>query len=296
MVGIILHHIHNNLQLNSYVLWQVGYLATALFFFISGYGNHISLNRKEVGIKWIVNKIKKIYIPFLVAYITYYFVLLLGYPNQSPSASRIIFELATVSLPNQVSWFPKIILLCFLIHWGIRMTIVDENRQSYMLSLLLLTIVIILWRMRLPSYWFNSVFCYAVGSEASVLKKKVRLESIRTINFISLLCISLILFLASFCLTTVFWFFSIITALLFCVTCFIISCRFTIETKVISWIGKNSFEFYLFHICCLKLFYWMINYSSLCYTFSVLVGSALLVELYLKLRKIFSRPHLSMTR
>lgn len=51
MLGIMLLHIHSALGLLSPVLLQVGYLATGLFFFISGYGNTISLNKKEPGFK-----------------------------------------------------------------------------------------------------------------------------------------------------------------------------------------------------------------------------------------------------
>ena len=46
MLGIILHHIHNELQYGSFLLSSVGYLSTGLFFFISGYGNSLSLKKK----------------------------------------------------------------------------------------------------------------------------------------------------------------------------------------------------------------------------------------------------------
>ena len=57
MLGIMLLHIHSALGLLSPVLLQVGYLATGLFFFISGYGNMISLNKKEQSFKWLCNKL-----------------------------------------------------------------------------------------------------------------------------------------------------------------------------------------------------------------------------------------------
>ena len=73
MLGIILHHIHNRLGLCSPIISQVGYLATGLFFFISGYGNMLSINKKnDINVKWFVRKLLKIYVPFFVAYWFYY--------------------------------------------------------------------------------------------------------------------------------------------------------------------------------------------------------------------------------
>ena len=72
MLAIVLHHIHNNLGFWSPVMSQVGYLATGLFFFISGYGNTLSIEKREcLKLSWLIDKIKKIYIPFIWAYVLY---------------------------------------------------------------------------------------------------------------------------------------------------------------------------------------------------------------------------------
>ena len=119
MLGIILHHIHNRFGAHSPILSTLGYLTTSLFFFISGYGNMISINKKnEVRSEWLYRKFFKIYRPFFAAYWLYYIMETFIYSDLRPSLKEAVFDMLTVSMPNQVSWFPKIILLCFLFHYG----------------------------------------------------------------------------------------------------------------------------------------------------------------------------------
>lgn len=280
MIGIILHHVHNNLQLSSPILGQVGYLGTALFFFISGYGNHISLNKNNSELKWLLKKVLKIYIPFLISYVIYYLVLLIGYHDILPSLNELANDLVTVSLPNQVSWFPKIILVCFLFHWVIRRLFSKESSQVMVLCISILCMVIALWKLGFPSYWFNSVLCYPIG--AIVNEKKEKFITIMNEHKYSFLGILVFLFVASFLAAHKFWFISVITAVLFCAVCFAYTCCFVIEEKWLSWIGNNSFEFYLFHIVCLQCFLYLVPSHPIVYTFCVMLFSVLIVILYKK--------------
>ena len=117
MIGIILHHIHNRLTFSSLLLASIGYLSTAIFFFISGYGNSLSINKKNPNFRWILKKISKIYIPFFVIYWLYFISNCIFYPEKIPAFREIIQDIFTISLPNEVSWFPKIIVLCFILHF-----------------------------------------------------------------------------------------------------------------------------------------------------------------------------------
>ena len=73
MIGIILHHINYKIGTGSLILSYMGFLTTGLFFFISGYGNMLSINKKtHVQFEWLYKKFFKIYTPFIFAYCLYY--------------------------------------------------------------------------------------------------------------------------------------------------------------------------------------------------------------------------------
>lgn len=285
MLGIILHHIHNRLQYSSPILSQVGYLATALFFFISGYGNHISLNKNAVEMRWLIKKFKKIYCPFLVTYVMYCLTLLIGYHDMVPSLHESVTDLMIVSLPNQVSWFPKIILVCFIVHWGVRLVAKNKNKQIFILFIVIFSLVIALWKLGFPSYWFNSVLCYPIGAWVSG-NKELYVNTAKNNRYL-VFGITAFMVAAAFIIARKYWFFSIVTAVLFCVMCFAFSYCFTIKTKYLSWIGSNSFEFYLFHCLCLQLFSFTIPNYPVIYTGCVLVCSIIIVYLYAQFRTIW---------
>lgn len=73
-----------------------------------------------VQVQWLSKKIFKIYIPFLVVYVIYYASNVMLYPTEVPTFTEVLQDVLTVSVPNQVSWFPKIILACFFVHWLIK--------------------------------------------------------------------------------------------------------------------------------------------------------------------------------
>ena len=139
MLGIMLHHIHNALGYSSTVLILAGYLTTGLFFFISGYGNTLSVNKRpKVSLDWLYKKILKIYIPFFAAYWIYYLFLILMHPELCPGIKETMVDLVTVSLPNEISWFPKIILLCFAVHWIAKKLFRNDTLQNGFITAVIL--------------------------------------------------------------------------------------------------------------------------------------------------------------
>ena len=114
MIWIIVHHIQGRSAFGgSPLLTPIGYLATGLFFFISGYGNTLSIDKQSpVKFKWLFKKLKIIYIPFFIIYLLCYLDILLLDPSAVPSLKNTVIELFAVSLPNNPIWFTKIILLC----------------------------------------------------------------------------------------------------------------------------------------------------------------------------------------
>ena len=128
-------------------------------------------------------------------------------------------------------------------------------------------------------YWYNSVLCYPAGAFVSMkLTQGIRQVSIRkkVAIFITLLMIFGFLFLESRIISLM----QIICALGFVGMCYFFTTLVVIKTRIFSWVGNHSFEFYLFHVVCVQSFCILIPISEYFYTFAVLIISAILVYMY----------------
>lgn len=286
MLGIVMHHVHNRFGLDSPILSQVGYLMTGLFFFISGYGNMLSLkNRKEVNVTWLYKKVMKIYLPFLVVYVIYYIVLMCLYRDIVPNGIETFVDIVTVTLPNEVSWFPKIILLCFLNHWLARKLCSNALVQNILLVSLILLYMAIMWKTGHSGYWYNSVFCYSVGSIVArpILFGRI-LEWLKEKTCFSFI-VFVIAFLGIFVLASRIWLLKFVCVVFFSLACYFLACVFKTRMKVFMWVGNNSFEFYVFHLVCLQLFCNLIDKNKYMYTSIVVAGSFVIVYVYLFVKR-----------
>lgn len=282
MLGIILHHIHNELQYGSFLLSSVGYLSTGLFFFISGYGNSLSLKKTHhVTFSWLKKRIQKIYIPFLITYCFYYLTDIVLFPSEVPSLKDVIPDLVIISLPNMVSWFPKIIILCYFLHWSFKNVTSKENLHLGAMGLAIGLYILMMRKLNIAAYWYNSVLCYPLGMLIASKKDTIstRLCSRQT-RLIFFWCVVLA-FPLFFALQIVAWYSQIACAITFSLICFAYTLLWKVKTTALSWIGIHSFEFYLIHLLCCHGFHFIIPASHYLYTFCVLVSSFALVWVYL---------------
>ncbi|MBR6902931.1 MAG: acyltransferase family protein, partial [Clostridia bacterium] len=179
MIWIIINHIQGQSAFGgSPLLTYIGYWATGLFFFISGYGNTLSMNKKnadEVSVRWLLKKVKKIYIPYFVGYWLCFIIKLFFSPENIPTIKKVIIELIILDLPNMTIWFTKIILLCFLLHW-IFEKVFSRIAQKYVFYSLFITLclyIILAIKLNAGSEWYSSVICYAIGLLVAINKDKI---------------------------------------------------------------------------------------------------------------------------
>ena len=288
MLGIILHHIHNDLGMSSQFMIPVGYLATGLFFFISGYGNMLSISKHDtVKFDWLYKKLFKIYTPYFVAYWLYLIVLKLIYPDLMPTAGESVKNLATLTLPYHVSWFPKIILLCFLIHWISKKLFKNVLFQNIFISVCIL--IYFTRRYLWEYYWFNSVLSYAVGCifAKPVITKKL-LDFLKDKKVLSCV-VFFVLFAVLFGLSGKITILRNVTSTIISIALFYFSFIFTTKIKLYAWIGNNSFEFYVMHLLCLQLFDFLIPINMVLFAVAVILGSFVMVYIYLFIKEIINR-------
>lgn len=291
MIAIILHHVHNKYGLTSAILSPAGYIATGIFFFISGYGNSFSLNkRKDIEFVWLLRKIIKIVIPFLCAYLVYLLVIVFKYPDLYPYKKEIIVDILTVSLPHQVSWFPKIILACFLLHWILK-KIAKSNEKHvviFMFAVIACYMAIMITK-NTPNYWYVSLLCYPLGCLIALLFPSgcgSQMPKTKKIMYSILFAIAFLLLFLSLNIGLLI---RILCPMALSLFLYFISSLIEIKTRLLEWIGNNSFETYVFQAVNLQLFYFCIDEYKWLYPYLVVLGTLGSVFLYLLLRKFVSQ-------
>ena len=294
MIWIIVHHIQGRSAFGgSPLLTPIGYLATGLFFFISGYGNTLSIEKKysapnSIKLNWLLEKLKKIYIPFFIVYFISYLYVLISSPSELPSVKNTIIEIFTVSLPNNPVWFTKIILLCFLLNWIFKKIFAKSAPYTVFITvgIALFAYVICMIILKADGYWSNSVLCYPLGIIAAINKDSI----LKTINTkgkkYMFLVFSSVTFIIVFLCTTFLGYMQIPAALLFSVMCLSYTAIFNSKTRFLAFIGNNSFEFFLVHLACLNNFYGLISVNKYLYVFTVIAVSIAAVFIYVRIRKL----------
>lgn len=287
MIGIILHHIHNRLGFDSPVLKQMGDIANGFFFFVSGYGNTLSVNKRDtIDIKWFIKKYLKILVPFLAAYCIFFLGIALLFPSEVPNKKELIWDILTISLPNQVSWFPKIIVLCFLVQYVAKKIFRKPMMQFLAISAVLCGYVVLMIGFRMGLFWYASVLCYPFGVFVSLNRDKLVTYLSTRKRRMLFLDSSIVAFGVLFVATNRFWLVQPFCDFAFCTMCFLYTSAFRVRSRLMGWIGNNSFEYYLFHMACLDISRIFISKNFYLYTLCVFLGSSALVFLYLQIKKI----------
>lgn len=286
MISIILSHICIHCGLFSHVLIPAGHLSTSFFFFVSGYGNQLSTNK--ISSRWLLKKYAKICKPFLFCYAI--FCLYLAIFNNLPPIRDILVDIFTLSLPNTINWFSKIIVLCFTLHFISKIIAKKELYQILLLDLSIFTYMLIGQYFKLDSMWVNSVHCYAIGATLSLLVKSnlFNIKHILQQNKISLFYLSLFALVPIVYISELKWYFTLFSAIVFASFCFLFSYIFTTRSRFFEWIGNNSFEFYLFHIFAYNTVQFTLNTSHHLYALLVFFITFVIVFSYTLLVKLIS--------
>ena len=269
---VIMHHLSQSETYDFFAfnyLAKIGYIASGLFFFISGYGlmlSHINKNNYKKG--FIRKRLMKMVIPFfLVLYIYYVFC----YFGKISFDKIIDFNNGMTFLP--FSWFAIEIIMWYLVFY-LCMILFDRNYKGILLSLFVFCVFFIVAckKKDYGSWWYNSCFMLPLGGTYYLFREKINYlltKNYRILLIASVLCI------------VILYFVPLSSALRMLLGVVYLLLILLIMTKVIfkenmKIIGKYSYYIYLIHGVVLTL---LINmhlnefvYMSLSLFLSVIFG------------------------
>lgn len=264
----------------SRVIGGGGALGVAVFFFLSGYGNHFSVMKLErkcsVFARWVTDRIVKTLIVFVIAFGID--IVALTIINQKfPEGT--FKNLITLSMPGTTTWYLKIQLLYYVVI-AITTWLLGNKKKGYIAFLMVISVAISIPFYLTNSSWWNGFtgLCFSAGILAAMYSDQIR-------NFVETrksLLIPLAFFGSIICYgITVFGYGGYpVQVLVYPMLCgFVVIFTYGMQRFNNIWqsIGSASLSIYLVHIGLIHGVFANRNYTDfafLLFTLVTVVGSA----------------------
>lgn len=257
---IVMHHfmlgtVYNNENI-FYIAYQcAGYLSVSVFMFISGYAFERTAGRKRITLKMIIQRIIRIYLPFVVATSVSSLI------NQVP-VSEWLWNICTLSSKVDNGNYSAIWFVMAILYISLISLLICRFCSKGNIRILLMFLGIVAWTvfwiaMGVNSHWYNTMYCYLLGYIISKHKDRVYgfMLPMRhfVISVISVICMLSGAFALQ--LVTRWKWLEIVCALSIAMLSFIASMK--VEFNSIHWrfLGKISYELYLIHGMIIALVY-----------------------------------------
>lgn len=250
---ILLHHAETNLYNelpHIFMLFiPLGAFGTSIFFFLSGYGNYISLTKSEnrEGY-WLIKKVGRLVVSYIIVIIIYTVILFLLNDPLVGKENIVTYVLNILKLTVSpfTSWYIKIQLLAYVLHYIVS-RFLKGTKEAVALVVLLAVYTVVMYIAGFEDFWWTSAFCYGIGAIAAAKKDLVRKYLSKPI--ITGLCI-VVMLLFYVCSLRFHQ-----CTLLMCISGVLalsgIGCFVEMRGKILSGIGRMSYELYLTQVAAI---------------------------------------------
>lgn len=240
----------------------IGFLAVAVFFFISGYGLQYSLkNKKDYLQNFIRNKFLNVLLPYLVIVLIYslFYVFI-----ESWTIEDIIHSYATGLPVAKNSWYIIAIIYFYFTYWLSHRLIKNNLPATLMFIATVVLYIFICRQIGFGKWWTKSVLCMPIGIIWYEAGNKI-FDCLKRRPIIYYVC------LIAFSALTVFffnsdlkiitndtdynkWLIDTIDSVVFIVAFVLISMKISFKNKILDFLGKISFELYMIHGLYIAIF------------------------------------------
>ena len=254
-----------------------GYSAVALFFFLSGYGNFKSIDRKPLSSIWLLKRFGHIGFSFIIVLLIN-FAFLAIVSNIGNSFFSYLFSL---SIPGQTLWYVKVQLLLYIIFTLTFSFKASNETKSFFTILIVIVYIILLIGLDVEPYWYMTCVFFPFGIYFALYENKIFKIIYKRIRPLSIVLgiICFILFGVQFLfgdagIGLAMDFLYEIFISLFVIT---ILMQINIKSKIMEKIGNSSFELYMTHLVVLNILdYFCIDLTRIYVLFVWFISSILL--------------------
>lgn len=165
IVMIVLSHYYQGLGLGySSILGQLnnlGYLGVGIFFFLSGYATMYSkVNKPTYMNHYIINRISRIYIPFIIVFILDCIILLVFDYGFSYDC---LLRIPILSLPTALNWYLKVQFALYIVFYISAKVIKKNSLIIVSISILCLIYMIAGFIFNIGNFWYESCYMFPLG-------------------------------------------------------------------------------------------------------------------------------------
>lgn len=240
---------------------RMGFLAVAFFFFCSAYGLlYCSTNINKYLDGFIIKKLKKIYIPFVVfniIYLVYYCI----ENNNTPDITSILRCVVGIELKCGAFWYIQILLLFYFSFYICCTVFFNVNKSAIVVILGVGYTIYLMIRGPLYAEMFQGL---VIIMAPLLLKDEILLWIRKNIKLVAFTTV--LLFFTSYSYIAVLrWhmhfigmqvvdcFFGIVAVFSFVTVCIIVIITIDINNKICCLLGNISFEIYLVHLLVINV-------------------------------------------
>jgi probable poly-beta-1,6-N-acetyl-D-glucosamine export protein len=241
---VIFHHIYQRVpdSILKMVFNQMGYLSVAVFFFLSGFGLIKSIKCPVEGfIGFSTRKLIRIYFPCVIANFIFFPIF------SGDDYSLLIFNPVFF---DSSSWFViSLLYFYFIFYFNSKFTMLKI--YGWLIGYLIYLSLILIYD--LGYLWFVSSLCFVFGVYVGQCGLKLACivgifsSRIKT-------CCLFVFFILLFVLKTRFSYVAILASIFFCFFVFSFLQYYSVNSKLLSFLGGISLEIYIIHMKLLWVF------------------------------------------
>ena len=245
---IVLHHIAQRVDCTSVLaipFLNFVYLFVGLFFFLSGYGNGVSLEKaKKIPVNWLGKRLLTMVFFYIVGLGLNVLINMRLYEDYS----GVLRDFLHLTYSPYTLWFFKVLLVCYLLTFLVaffeRKVLASNNANltggGIIMAASLIFIFLCLVK-QVPNYWWNSVIAYPLGYMYAHKKDSCGVKSIYVVIAFLVFLVTAVLGMK---ITLLQIFATISFSLIF--VWFLSNFSFR-KNRGLQFIGKLSLGIYLYH-------------------------------------------------
>ena len=233
-------------KLFLFIRLYIGQWIVAMFLFYSGYGVMESIQKK--GNSYVISLPRKRILTTLINFdiaVVLYATVSCFTSNDYTIKELLLSFIGWESVGNS-NWYIFVIMLCYLITYLSFCNYKGKHayKHAIVVGCFILFTVILLSFLK-PSWWYDTMLCFALGVFFSVFRQHFELivkkyyGIILFIFVILLLCIEKIPYSAKGLVYNTF-------CMVFCLLIIVLSMKIQINNSLLIWAGKNLFPLYIY--------------------------------------------------
>ncbi len=242
MIVIIVHHVCLSCQAlgealpawltRSGALYAWGYCATALFFFLSGYGMFCSLTHNTLNAAYVKRKCRRLFEPYIVLWILSLVAFAIVY---RPALSwQWLWHFFLLDLPPDVNgWFFKMIIACYILSLATFRVLSPRHAVITVLAAAIGWYALARGVLHMKPWWYITVINFPLGMLFALIRPKM-----------PALCVTIAALAGLICLKP----HPAVIAVLACLAAVTLAHTLHLRGAPLAFIGQQSLYFYLLEV------------------------------------------------